>query len=162
MQPLLRPSEQRRCVGNATNPQYAAPNMSVEQEYRSIRQMISGFAAVHDESKAHDACETHPCSLKLRIGRIIILPCSVHMTVVQTLHISMASGFRKLACLLDGGPFRPTFPGYKRAGYNVHICDALPQPTAAGRGLQSRRSLHIRALPLLSFDPSCSTRTRTA
>ena len=49
-----------------------------------------------------------------RIGRILILPCSVHMTAVQVLHISMVSGFRKLAC--DAGRRRslPTdFSGYK-------------------------------------------------
>jgi hypothetical protein len=35
----------------------------------------------------------------------------------------------------------------------------LKQPTAAGRGVQSRRSTHIRALPWRSSDPSCSNRT---
>jgi hypothetical protein len=31
-------------------------------------------------------------------GRLLLLPCSVHISAVQILHISMVSGFRKLAC----------------------------------------------------------------
>ena len=57
-----------------------------------------------------------------RIGRILILPCSVHVTAVQVPHISVVSGFRKIACDAGRRRFLPTyFSGYKLcAGCNLY------------------------------------------
>ena len=71
----------------------------------------------------------------------------------------LAASGRSHVTLADGGLFGPNFQDISCARATANMHNGLKQPTAAGRGVQSRRSTHIRALPWRSSDPSCSNRT---
>ena len=88
-----------------------------------------------------------------RIGRILMLPCSVRITAVQVLHFSMVSGFRKIAC--DAGRRRslPTdFSSYKlRARCNLHA-QCIDTADSCWPRL-AKSPIVVHSCPWRSFDP---------